>query len=400
MENILTIEIGNNEQENLLDTARTEDLSDQQFLRCFAETDREREIIGKLKGAGAHLLEGPRGVGKSSLLKKAELELDLEFHKSHVVGVYVSFKASLLVESGNGELGYDPFLCWVAAKVLDGFLKKCRTLQFLTTEEISSRYSRLFSVSTGWSASSLEALVRDLQTLTVAASPQMRQETVERLKAGNLAQFTNAESVAEFVIAAVLEASRGLEEGKQRGRNGNYSEDGIKARELKNSEFGIIGLGNIGTRVAELASGFGAKISYWSQSKKNSPFTSTNLDRLVEQSDFLSLNIALTPETKHILNAERINNIKAGAIVINTCPMDLVDLGALAARLAKNDITFILDHSDEMSAEDLAKLLPHKNAIVYPPMAYISVEACRNKGKIFVANISASLEGSSQNRVN
>lgn len=193
------------DQENLLDTARTEDLSDQQFLKCFAETERERDVILKLKGPGAHLLEGPRGVGKSSLMKKAELELDNEFHKSQVVGVYVSFKASLLVDAGNSELGYDPFLCWVAAKVLDGFLKKCRSLQFLTADEISNRYSRLFSVNLDSSASSLESLVRDLQTLTVAASPEMRKETVERLKAGKLAQFTNADSVADFVRGVITE---------------------------------------------------------------------------------------------------------------------------------------------------------------------------------------------------
>lgn len=215
----------------------------------------------------------------------------------------------------------------------------------------------------------------------------------------NLAGYST-ESVAEFVIAAVLETCRGLEEGKQRGRSGNYSEDSIKARELKNSEFGVIGLGNIGIRVAELASGFGAKVSYWSRSEKSSPFTSTNLDKLVSQSDFLSLNPAVTPETVHILNAERINSLKTGAVVINTCPMELVDLDALAARLAKNDITFILDHSDEMSEADLAKLASHKNAIVYPPVAYITAEARKNKGDIFVGNIAAALEGSPQNKVN
>jgi lactate dehydrogenase-like 2-hydroxyacid dehydrogenase len=210
----------------------------------------------------------------------------------------------------------------------------------------------------------------------------------------------STDSVAEFAIAAVLEASRGLEEGKQRGRAGNFSEDGIAARELKGSEFGVIGLGNIGKRVAEIASGFGANVSYWSRHQKEVPFTYTELDELVSQSEFLSLNPALTPETEHLLNAQRIASLKPGATVINTCPMDLVDIDALVERLKKADITFIFDHADEMSKEDLAKLAPYKNCIAYPPIAYISAEARRNKGEIFIGNIQHALEGMPTYKVN
>lgn len=210
----------------------------------------------------------------------------------------------------------------------------------------------------------------------------------------------STESVAEFVIAVTLETIRNLEEGKQRGRNGNYTEDGITARELKGSEFGVIGLGNIGMRVAEIAAGFGANVSYWSRSPKGVSFASKDLDELISSSDFISLNPALCPETEHILNAERINSLKSGAVVINTCPMELVDINALANRLAKNDITFILDHSDDMSQEDLTTLSQYKNCIIYPPIAYISNEARRNKGEIFVGNIAAALEGKPTNKVN
>ena len=62
----------------------------------------------------------------------------------------------------------------------------------------------------------------------------------------------STESVAEFIIAVILEYARGLEEGKRRGRKGNYSEMGISAFELKDKVFGVVGLGAIGTRTAEL----------------------------------------------------------------------------------------------------------------------------------------------------
>jgi glycerate dehydrogenase len=210
----------------------------------------------------------------------------------------------------------------------------------------------------------------------------------------------STDSVAEFAIAAALEACRGLEEGKQRGRAGNFSEDGMTARELKGSEFGVIGLGNIGKRVAELATGFGANVCYWSRHQKEVPFVYKELDELIAKSDFLSLNPALTPETKHTLNMQRISSLKAGAIVVNTCPMDLVDIDALVARLSNGDITFILDHADEMSKEDLTKLAPFKNCIIYPPIAYISVEARRNKGEIFIGNVKHALEGKPTYKVN
>jgi lactate dehydrogenase-like 2-hydroxyacid dehydrogenase len=219
------------------------------------------------------------------------------------------------------------------------------------------------------------------------------------IPACNLGGYST-DSVAEFVIAVLLETIRGLETGKQRGREGNYSEDGISARELKDSQFGVIGLGNIGNRVAELASGFGAQVSYWSRSPKEVDFMYKELDTLIADSDFLSLNPALAPETKHLLNAERITSIKTGAVIINTCPMELIDLDALAERLAKNDITFILDHSDEMSEEDLAKLQPFANCIVYPPMAYITDGARKNKCEAFVGGVEGALNDSLINKVN
>jgi lactate dehydrogenase-like 2-hydroxyacid dehydrogenase len=78
----------------------------------------------------------------------------------------------------------------------------------------------------------------------------------------NLAGYST-EAVAEFTIAILLYQIRQLEEGVKRGKAGNYDFEGMSARELKGSNFGVIGLGSIGGRVAELAAGFGANVSYW-----------------------------------------------------------------------------------------------------------------------------------------
>ena len=185
--------------ENLIDLARAEDFSEEQFITCYTETDRERELVEKLKGPGAHLLEGPRGVGKSTLLKKAELELDESYNKSKILAVYVNFKASLLVDTGASEIGYSPFLCWVTAKLLDSFYKKCRSLQVLTTDDIGERYQRLLGISENATASDLEEIVRDLQSLSTATSEDKKKEIIEKLKMRGLNNFSNVEAVADFV---------------------------------------------------------------------------------------------------------------------------------------------------------------------------------------------------------
>lgn len=215
----------------------------------------------------------------------------------------------------------------------------------------------------------------------------------------NLAGYST-ESVAEFTIAAILHEIRDIEEGLKRARSDNYGFDGIRARELKNSNFGVIGLGNIGNRVAELAAGFGANVSYWSRTKKETPFRYQELDEVLGTCTFISVNVAEAEETKSLLNAKNLPLIKADSVLISTVPPPVIDTGALAQRLSKGDITFISDHPDEMEKEDLAKLKVFDNAVFYPPIAFLSDEARIAKQEIFLGNMTSFLENKVQNRVN
>ena len=214
----------------------------------------------------------------------------------------------------------------------------------------------------------------------------------------------STESVAEFIFAAILEQSRGLEEGKRRGRSGNYSEIGISANEIKNKIFGVIGLGTIGKRAAEIALGFGAKVKYWSRTRKKEyekkGVKYEELDKLIREADYMSINLAQAKKTEKIFDKNIFQKVKSGVVIINTAPMELVDIDALVQRLKKGDITFILDHSDEMSEKDLKILSKYKNCIIYPPIAYVSKEAAENKRRIFIENIEGFLKGKPQNVVN
>lgn len=215
----------------------------------------------------------------------------------------------------------------------------------------------------------------------------------------------STEAVAEFAFAVILEYIRDLERAKKQAREGNYSESTFfHVYEIKGKKFGIVGLGSIGRRVAEIALGFGADVRYWSRTRKPEyeakGIKYQEAEKLLTECDFISLNLAHTKETEHFLDNKRISKIKKGAVVINLAPMELVDISALANRLEKGDIIFILDHSDELSPEQAKQLAKYKNCIIYPPIAYTTKEATLKKQDVFVGNIENFLRGIQKNKVN
>ncbi|MCK5561958.1 MAG: hypothetical protein KAJ51_15270 [Thermoplasmata archaeon] len=220
----------------------------------------------------------------------------------------------------------------------------------------------------------------------------------------NIAGYST-ESVAEFVFSLILEFIREIERGKIQARGGNYSEDGFRAYEIKGKTFGVIGLGRIGSRTAEIASeGFGADTRYWSRRRKdeyeNKGIKYQEVEELLKESDFISIHLEFNKETEHFLNNDLIQKIKPNSVVVNTAPMELIDINALEKRLEIGDISFILDHSDELTESDATRLSKYENCIIYPPIGYISNEATLAKLDMFVDNIENFMEGTPTNKVN
>lgn len=212
------------------------------------------------------------------------------------------------------------------------------------------------------------------------------------------------ESVAEYVFGLILEKLRDLSRAKQVAACGDFTGDGFSATEIRGKKFGVIGLGKIGRRVAEIAQGFGADVVYWSKNRKKDAekkgIRYESLNKLITSSDLLSLHALTTKETIGLLNAKRIRSIKKGALVINVSGMELVNLSALEKRLKKGDISFIFDHPDEMDKKDVKKLAIHQSCTVIPPIGYITSEARVNKQAIFTSNLENFLKGKPINTVN
>lgn len=212
------------------------------------------------------------------------------------------------------------------------------------------------------------------------------------------------ESVAEFVFATLLENIREIALAREKAKQGNYSSTGIKGSEIKDKIFAILGLGRIGARTAQIAKGFGADVRYWSKNRKRdfekSGIKYQDADALISKADIISLHFAETEETTRFLNRKRIKSMKNGAIIISTVPNEITDMDALEESLKKGNVTFITDHADELSYDDVKRLSKYKNCILYPSIGFVSNEARIAKQEIFFGNIEGFLKGKPQNVVN
>ncbi|MGH7152333.1 MAG: 2-hydroxyacid dehydrogenase, partial [Acetobacteraceae bacterium] len=145
-------------------------------------------------------------------------------------------------------------------------------------------------------------------------------------------------SVAEHAFALILAASRRVAEMDQALRAGVW--EPLEGVELEGKTLGIIGTGGTGRALAHLAAGFGMQVLAWNRSPTPAdlPGRSVGLDALLGRSDIVSLHLALTPETRGIIDARRLQRLRPHAVFVNTARAGLVDTGALIEVLRQRRI--------------------------------------------------------------
>lgn len=214
----------------------------------------------------------------------------------------------------------------------------------------------------------------------------------------------STEAVAEFAIASIFEATRELERAKDQAHNLDFSFDKFLPWQLQGKTMGVVGAGRIGSRIAELALGIGMKVIYFSRTNKPEieklGAQMKTLEEVMSSSDVLAVALALNKETEGMLNADRIGLMKHGSVMVNIAPPKLLDQEAVMARAAKRDITFIFDHSDDIELDLAKRYLATPNCIVYPPVAFRTIEANTARFETLVSNIENFLVGKPQNVVN
>jgi len=140
-------------------------------------------------------------------------------------------------------------------------------------------------------------------------------------------------AVAEHTIALIFACARDLVMMDRQVRAGTWQP--LEGMQLRGKTLGIVGLGGIGREVARIASGIGMKVIASNRTARpDAGVALVALDALLAHADVISLHLALTDETRCLLDAQRLARIKPGAILVNTARGGLVDEAALIAALA------------------------------------------------------------------
>ncbi|MEM0507087.1 MAG: NAD(P)-dependent oxidoreductase [Thermosphaera sp.] len=199
----------------------------------------------------------------------------------------------------------------------------------------------------------------------------------------NIPGEVEREAVAELTVALMLDAVRSVTESHMAVRRGGWRERSrFIGLELKGKTIGIIGLGNIGKRVAEILSkGFNAKVvaydPYVSQdAAANLGVELIDLETLFRKSDIVTLHTPLTKETYHIINMHTINLMKDGAILVNTARGGLVETEALFNALKTRKLRYAALDVVEGDYVDLQHpLLQLDNIIITPHIGAYTLES-------------------------
>ena len=217
----------------------------------------------------------------------------------------------------------------------------------------------------------------------------------------------STESVAQMVFAHLLTVTNRTEHYAIQNRRGRWTENpdfcywDFPHMELAGKTFGIVGLGNIGQRVAQIALAFGMKVKALS-SKTSLPagIEKASLEELLATSDVLSLHCPLTGNTRYLINADTLRQMKSTAILINTGRGPLIDDQAVAEALADGRLAaFCADVLTEEPPKADNPLLKQPNAFFTPHIAWASKEARIRLLQVATDNVRAFIGGKPVNVV-
>lgn len=198
-------------------------------------------------------------------------------------------------------------------------------------------------------------------------------------------------AIAEHSLGLILSLNRKIHRAYNRTREGNFSLDGLMGFDLKGKTVGIVGLGKIGNIVAKTLKTLGSKILVYDPYLKESPpeYDLACFNKLLSDSDIISLHCPLTPETHHLINEESIRKMKGSIMLINTSRGAVIDTKAVIKGLKSGHIgylgidvyeeegdLFFEDLSDQVIKDDtLARLQTFPNVLITAHQAFFTQEA-------------------------
>ena len=205
------------------------------------------------------------------------------------------------------------------------------------------------------------------------------------------------EDTADLAMTLILSVSRRVVEGAEALRAGQFAgwtPTWMMGRKLWGKRLGIVGMGRIGQALARRARAFGIQVHYHNR-KPLSPMIEEelgatywdDLDAMLPRMDLISLNTPATPETHHILSAERLGRLQSHAIVINTARGELIDEAALAKALNENRLggagLDVFEHEPAVHPD----LLHSPKAVLLPHLGSATVESRQDMGDRVILNV-------------
>ena len=210
------------------------------------------------------------------------------------------------------------------------------------------------------------------------------------------------DTTADFAFALIMATARRVAEGDRSVRKGEWKTWGpmtLLGQDVHHSTLGIIGFGRIGVAVAKRAKGFGMKILYSDvirnkEAEGELGVEYVDMDRLLADSDFITVHTNLTPETHHLIGQKQFEKMKPTAILVNTSRGPIVDNMALSEALRSGKIAYAgLDVTEPEPIPANHPLVKLENVIIAPHIASASV-ATRTKMALMAAdNLIAGLKG-------
>ena len=209
------------------------------------------------------------------------------------------------------------------------------------------------------------------------------------------------DATADMAFALMMAAGRRVVEAEKFLRAGKWKTWGpsmLLGADFAGATLGIIGFGRIGQAVAKRASGFDMRVLYYdpgaSPSDPNLSAASTDLDTLLAESDFVSIHVPLTPETRHMVNAELLAKLNPNAVLVNTSRGAVLDQVALYETLKEHHIfAAALDVTDPEPLPMDSPLLELDNCIIVPHIASASVQSRNMMAFLSAENLIAGLNG-------
>ena len=210
------------------------------------------------------------------------------------------------------------------------------------------------------------------------------------------------ETTADIAWALILASARRVVESAEFVKRGDWKTWGpllMAGADVHGGTLGVVGFGAIGQAVARRAQGFGMRTLYWNRTPRPEQAAELgaqlrSLDQLLAESDFVSLNVALTEDTHHLINADALAKMQSSAMLINTARGPIVDEAALAEALRAGRIAGAgLDVTEVEPIDPTSPLLAMDNVIVLPHIGSASVATRAKMADIAVANLRAALAG-------